>query len=62
MIDKEINSGINPDNIFVCGFSQGGACLFISSFLRTIETCTQNLIVIVWGTYTVGSIFVGSLP
>ncbi|XP_039139750.1 probable carboxylesterase SOBER1-like [Dioscorea cayenensis subsp. rotundata] len=25
MIDKEVAAGINPENIFVCGFSQGGA-------------------------------------
>lgn len=23
-IDKVVDSGINPNNIFVCGFSQGG--------------------------------------
>ncbi|KAG5024043.1 hypothetical protein AAZX31_07G246200 [Glycine max] len=23
-IDKEIAAGINPNNIFICGFSQGG--------------------------------------
>lgn len=27
MIDKEIATGTNPDNIFVCGFSQGGLSL-----------------------------------
>lgn len=27
MIDKEIDAGISPDNIFVCGFSQGGTNL-----------------------------------
>ncbi|KAM0832313.1 hypothetical protein ACQ4PT_064992 [Festuca glaucescens] len=25
MIDREVAAGIHPDNIFVCGFSQGGA-------------------------------------
>lgn len=24
MIDKEIEAGTNPNNVFVCGFSQGG--------------------------------------
>jgi predicted esterase len=24
MIDREVAAGIHPDNIFVCGFSQGG--------------------------------------
>lgn len=24
MIDKEISAGTNPENIFICGFSQGG--------------------------------------
>lgn len=24
MIDKEVAAGTNPNNIFVCGFSQGG--------------------------------------
>lgn len=24
MIDKEVTAGISPENIFVCGFSQGG--------------------------------------
>ncbi|XP_021852604.1 probable carboxylesterase SOBER1-like [Spinacia oleracea] len=33
MIDKEINSGISPDNIFVCGFSQGGALTLASVLL-----------------------------
>jgi lysophospholipase-2 len=28
MIDKEIAAGTNPENVFVCGFSQGG--LFLS--------------------------------
>ena len=30
MIDKEIASGINPDNVFICGFSQGGLSLSLS--------------------------------
>lgn len=33
MIDKEIASGINPDNVFVCGFSQGGALTLASVLL-----------------------------
>lgn len=33
MIDKEIDSGISPDNIFVCGFSQGGALTLASVLL-----------------------------
>lgn len=27
MIDKEIEAGTNPSNVFVCGFSQGGQSL-----------------------------------
>ncbi|PSS24792.1 Carboxylesterase SOBER1-like [Actinidia chinensis var. chinensis] len=33
MIDKEIAAGTNPDNIFVCGFSQGGALTLASVLL-----------------------------
>ncbi|KAG5516349.1 hypothetical protein RHGRI_037160 [Rhododendron griersonianum] len=38
IIDKEITAGTNPDNIFVCGFSQGGALTLASVLLypRTI--------------------------
>lgn len=33
MIDKEVASGTNPENIFVCGFSQGGALTLASVLL-----------------------------
>ncbi|XP_042399833.1 probable carboxylesterase Os04g0669500 isoform X2 [Zingiber officinale] len=33
MIDKEIDNGVNPENIFVCGFSQGGALTLASVLL-----------------------------
>ncbi|XP_062088246.1 probable carboxylesterase SOBER1-like [Humulus lupulus] len=33
MIDKEIDAGTNPNNIFVCGFSQGGALTLASVLL-----------------------------
>ncbi|KAK4707566.1 hypothetical protein R3W88_028491 [Solanum pinnatisectum] len=33
MIDKEIEAGTNPNNIFVCGFSQGGALTLASVLL-----------------------------
>lgn len=33
MIDKEIEAGTSPDNIFVCGFSQGGALTLASVLL-----------------------------
>ncbi|XP_065880142.1 probable carboxylesterase SOBER1-like isoform X2 [Euphorbia lathyris] len=33
MIDKEIAAGTNPDNVFVCGFSQGGALTLASVLL-----------------------------
>ncbi|CAN6269690.1 unnamed protein product [Urochloa humidicola] len=33
MIDKEVADGIHPDNIFVCGFSQGGALTLASVLL-----------------------------
>lgn len=37
-IDKEIAAGINPNNIFVCGFSQGGL-YFISRVYEWICAC-----------------------
>ncbi|KAL6844138.1 hypothetical protein ACP4OV_025811 [Aristida adscensionis] len=33
MIDKEVAGGIHPENIFVCGFSQGGALTLASVLL-----------------------------
>ncbi|XXG44765.1 hypothetical protein AAC387_Pa02g0029 [Persea americana] len=33
MIDKEIDSGTNPKDIFICGFSQGGALTLASILL-----------------------------
>ncbi|KAL0353269.1 UNVERIFIED_CONTAM: putative carboxylesterase SOBER1-like [Sesamum angustifolium] len=33
MIDKEIVAGTNPNNVFVCGFSQGGALTLASVLL-----------------------------
>ncbi|KAH0745061.1 hypothetical protein KY285_006718 [Solanum tuberosum] len=33
MIDKEIEAGTNPNNVFVCGFSQGGALTLASVLL-----------------------------
>ncbi|XP_072968544.1 probable carboxylesterase Os04g0669500 [Typha angustifolia] len=33
MIDKEVTAGISPENIFVCGFSQGGALTLASVLL-----------------------------
>ncbi|XP_020582756.1 probable carboxylesterase Os04g0669500 isoform X3 [Phalaenopsis equestris] len=33
MIDKEIAAGISPKNIFICGFSQGGALTLASVLL-----------------------------
>ncbi|KAK4360062.1 hypothetical protein RND71_022291 [Anisodus tanguticus] len=33
MIDKEIDAGTNPNNVFVCGFSQGGALTLASVLL-----------------------------
>ncbi|KAM1033605.1 hypothetical protein TB2_036569 [Malus domestica] len=33
MIDKEIEAGTNPSNVFVCGFSQGGALTLASVLL-----------------------------
>ncbi|CAA6672521.1 unnamed protein product [Spirodela intermedia] len=33
MIDKEISAGTNPENIFICGFSQGGALALASVLL-----------------------------
>ncbi|KAI3682857.1 hypothetical protein L1987_83181 [Smallanthus sonchifolius] len=33
MIDKELAAGINPKNVFLCGFSQGGALTLASTLL-----------------------------
>ncbi|KAG1327173.1 Lysophospholipase [Cocos nucifera] len=33
MIDKEVAAGISPENIFICGFSQGGALTLASVLL-----------------------------
>ncbi|KAJ4785607.1 Acyl-protein thioesterase 1 [Rhynchospora pubera] len=33
MIDKEVENGISPENVFVCGFSQGGALTLASVLL-----------------------------
>ncbi|GMI91443.1 hypothetical protein like AT4G22300 [Hibiscus trionum] len=33
MIDKEVAAGTNPNNVFVCGFSQGGALTLASVLL-----------------------------
>ncbi|XP_006652993.3 probable carboxylesterase Os04g0669500 [Oryza brachyantha] len=33
MIDKEVADGVHPENIFVCGFSQGGALTLASVLL-----------------------------
>ncbi|KAJ3678426.1 hypothetical protein LUZ60_002229 [Juncus effusus] len=33
MIDKEVENGMNPENIFICGFSQGGALTLASVLL-----------------------------
>ncbi|KAL8156867.1 putative carboxylesterase SOBER1-like [Apium graveolens] len=33
MIDKEVAAGTNPNNVFVCGFSQGGALTLASTLL-----------------------------
>ncbi|XP_020517452.1 probable carboxylesterase Os04g0669500 [Amborella trichopoda] len=33
MIDKEVSAGISPENIFVCGFSQGSALTLASVLL-----------------------------
>lgn len=32
-IDKEIAAGVNPNNVFICGFSQGGALTLASVLL-----------------------------
>nr|XP_043610922.1 probable carboxylesterase SOBER1-like [Erigeron canadensis] len=37
MIDKELAAGVNPKNVFICGFSQGGA-LTLSSVLLYPKT------------------------
>jgi predicted esterase len=43
MIDREVAAGIHPDNIFVCGFSQGGLIdTFVGCFLETEISCTVN--------------------
>lgn len=41
MIDEEIAAGTNPNNVFVCGFSQGGLSFPLCSCKRTC-TCTHR--------------------
>ncbi|KAI0502606.1 hypothetical protein KFK09_017561 [Dendrobium nobile] len=36
IIDKEVAAGISPENIFICGFSQGGALTLASVLLYPI--------------------------
>ncbi|KAL1201717.1 putative carboxylesterase SOBER1-like [Cardamine amara subsp. amara] len=33
IIDKEITGGVNPENVYICGFSQGGALTLASVLL-----------------------------
>lgn len=43
MIDEEIAAGTNPNNVFVCGFSQGGLSFPLCSRKRTCTcTCTRT--------------------
>ena len=37
MIDKEISAGTEPENIFICGFSQGGKQHSLFFFLPGIK-------------------------
>lgn len=46
MIDKEIDAGTNPSNVFVCGFSQGGVSLSLCTYIYTVRnTCTIDFFV-----------------
>ncbi|KAJ0989827.1 hypothetical protein J5N97_008183 [Dioscorea zingiberensis] len=47
MIDKEVASGTSPENIFVCGFSQGGA-LALSSVLLYPKTLGGGVVFSGW--------------
>ncbi|KAF4399522.1 hypothetical protein G4B88_022605 [Cannabis sativa] len=47
MIDKEIAAGTNPNNIFVCGFSQGGA-LTLASVLLYPKTLGGGAVISGW--------------
>ena len=38
MINKEVAAGTDPKNVFVCGFSQGGLSLSLSSRLSQRHT------------------------
>ncbi|KRH51154.1 hypothetical protein GLYMA_07G264900v4 [Glycine max] len=42
-IDKEIAAGINPNNIFICGFSQGGHSIN-NEELRYLESWIKSLL------------------
>lgn len=47
MIDKEVAAGTNPNNIFVCGFSQGGLLFSLcpSLHLKThLSLCSFSLV------------------
>ncbi|ESQ50506.1 hypothetical protein EUTSA_v10023148mg, partial [Eutrema salsugineum] len=37
VIDKEIAGGINPENVYICGFSQG-AFFFTQKFLEEVQS------------------------
>lgn len=42
MIDKELADGIHPENIFVCGFSQGGRVGTLHWILERAKFCAVN--------------------
>jgi len=39
MIDKEVAAGISPENIFICGFSQGGG-----RYLMILLVCLASIL------------------
>ncbi|KAJ0955824.1 putative alpha/Beta hydrolase [Helianthus annuus] len=41
MIDKELAAGIDPKNVFLCGFSQGGLPLSLYIY-HTFGVCKPN--------------------
>jgi predicted esterase len=41
-IYKEIAAGTNPDNVFVCGFSQGGISFIFRVYINVlVHVCTN---------------------
>lgn len=57
VIDKELAAGIDPKNVFLCGFSQGGLSLSHTHTQHTL-VCGNNMTIImnVAGALTLASV------